>query len=179
MYAVRMSSLAFWKAVVQDKSNFLERVIGLLEESGFDYCVIGGVAVNAYAEPVVTQDLDLVLSRADLAPARVLLEKHFKVQEFEHSLNVYDPGSKLQVQLQKDPRIEGLLDRAERRDVMDLVIPVASPHDLLRLKIAAALEPTRRASKRLKDMADLRRLIDAFPALEPEVPVELRSSLLL
>ena len=163
--------------MVQDRSNFLERVIGLLEESGFDYCVIGGVAVNAYAEPVVTQDLDLVLSRADLAPARVLLEKHFKVQEFEHSLNVYDPGSKLQVQLQKDPRIEGLLDRAERRDVMDLVIPVASPHDLLRLKIAAALEPTRRASKRQKDLADISRLVEVYPELRAQLPDEIRSKL--
>ncbi|MGE0601295.1 MAG: nucleotidyl transferase AbiEii/AbiGii toxin family protein [Dehalococcoidia bacterium] len=174
-----MSSLAFWKAVVQDKSNFLERVIQLLEESGYGYCVIAGVAVNAYSDPVVTQDLEVALSRADLGPARALLERHFKVEEFEHSLNVYDPGSKLQVQLQKDPVVEGLIERAERRDVMDLVIPVASPRDLFRLKLAAATEPSRRASKRLKDLADLRRLIDVFPALEAEVPHDLRSSLLL
>lgn len=35
-----MSSLAFWKAVVQDKSNFLERVIALLEENNVRYCVM-------------------------------------------------------------------------------------------------------------------------------------------
>lgn len=46
-----MSALAFWKAVVQDESNFLERVIGLLDDGGFRYCVIGGVGVNAYVEP--------------------------------------------------------------------------------------------------------------------------------
>jgi len=174
-----MSALAFWKAVVQDKINFLERVIGLLDESGFAYCVIGGVAVNAYADPVVTMDLDMVLGRADFAPARQMLEKHFKVQEFEHSLNVYDPGSKLQVQLQKDVELSEILERAERRDVMDLVIPVAAPRDLFRLKLAAAMEPKRRESKRLKDFTDLRRLIDAFPSLEAEVPAELRSRLLL
>ena len=40
-----MSALAFWKAVVQDESNFLERVTSLLRDGGFRYCVIGGVGV--------------------------------------------------------------------------------------------------------------------------------------
>ncbi|MFN0146581.1 MAG: hypothetical protein ACKVT1_08730 [Dehalococcoidia bacterium] len=48
-----MGELAFWKAVVADTSNFLERVIQLLEENGVRYCVIGGVAVNAYVTPVL------------------------------------------------------------------------------------------------------------------------------
>lgn len=52
-----MSALAFWKAVVQDESNFLERVTSLLRDGGFRYCVIGGVGVNAYAEAVLTEDL--------------------------------------------------------------------------------------------------------------------------
>ena len=57
-----MSALAFWKAVVADRSNFLERIIALLEDNGIRYCVIGGVAVNAYAEPVLTLDLDVVVA---------------------------------------------------------------------------------------------------------------------
>lgn len=91
-----MSALAFWKAVVQDESNFLERVIGLLDGGGFRYCVIGGVGVNAYVEPVLTLDLDIVLAVEQLEDARVLLGREFKLREFEHSINVYDPGSKLQ-----------------------------------------------------------------------------------
>jgi hypothetical protein len=165
-----MSSLAFWKAVVQDKSNFLEGVIALLEESGFDYCAIGGVAVNAYAEPVVTQDLDLVLAVEALPAARALLEQYFKVQEFDHSLNVYDPGSKLQVQIRKDPDLSEILDRAREMEVLDLRLPVASPEDLMRLKIAAAMEPARRKSKRGKDAMDLGRLVMEFPHLRALIP---------
>ncbi len=168
-----MSSLAFWKAVVADKSNFLERVIALLEGSGFPYCVIGGVAVNAYAEPVVTQDLDIVLAIQDLPAAREMLAREFKLQEFEHSLNVYDPDSRLQVQIQKDPELSDILKHAEVRLVLDLRLPVAAPEDLVRLKVAAALEPTRRASKRGKDTLDLGRLLTTFPALRTLVPEEL------
>ena len=46
------------------------------------------------------------------ARIRALLEQYFKVQEFDHSLNVYDPGSKLQVQIRKDPDLSEILDRA-------------------------------------------------------------------
>jgi len=168
-----MSALAFWKAVVADHSNFLERVIGLLEDNGVRYCVIGGVAVNAYAEPIVTQDLDIVVVAADLARPRELLEREFRVKEFEHRLNVYDPGSKLQVQLQLKHEFEGYPERAALREVMDLLLPIADPKDLLASKIAAAREPTRRASKHLKDLADVARLVEAFPELLADVPADI------
>lgn len=155
-----------------DKSNSLERVIDRLEESRLSYCVIGGVAVNAYADPVVTQDLDIVLATAELGRAREPL-KEFRIEEFEHSVKVYDPGSKLQVQIQKDAELGQLLERAERREVLDLMLPVASPEDLVRLKVAAALEPTRRASKRQQDLADISRLVEAFPELRAGLPDEI------
>lgn len=79
-----VSSVAFWKAVVADRSNFLERVIAVLEESGIGYCVIDGAAVNAYAEPVVTQDLDIVSATAELRRARELFQE-FRIEEFDTS----------------------------------------------------------------------------------------------
>jgi len=174
-----MGALAFWKAVVEDRSNFLERVIDMLAAHGIRYCVIGGVAVNAYADPIVTQDLDIVVAIEQLAEARALFEAEFKVREFPHSLNVYDPGSKLQVQVQLDPELTEIAGRAAVREVMGLSIPVAAPRDLLGLKIAAALEPTRRGSKRQKDLADLVRLVEAFPALRPDIPTELAERMFL
>ena len=173
-----MGALAFWKAVVGDKSNFLERVIALLEDSGFPYCVIGGVAVNAYAEPVVTVDLDIVLTGSRLPEARRLLAGHFRVQDFEHSLDIYDPESKLQVQIQKDPDLDVILPRARRLDVLGLLLPVAAPRDLIRLKAAAALEPTRRRMKRGKDRLDIARLVTVFPELRDEIPSELLPDIL-
>lgn len=57
-----MQELAFWKAVIVDESNFLEAVIALLAENQIRYCVIGGQGVNAYVEPLVSLDLDLVVA---------------------------------------------------------------------------------------------------------------------
>jgi hypothetical protein len=173
-----MSSLAFWKAVVADKSNFLERIIALLEEHEIRYCVIGGVAVNAYADPVVTLDLDIVVATDQLARVRELAELQFKVREFPYSLNVYDPGSKLQVQFQRRPEMSVVLGGARVREVMDLRLPVAAPEDLMDAKVAAALEPTRRPSKRQKDLADISRLLEAFPKLRDRVPEEIIARLL-
>lgn len=169
-----MTALAFWKAVVEDHSDVLEGVIGLLEEHGIRYCVIGGVGVNAYAEPVVTLDLDIVIAGDDLEHARELLGGHFRLRDFAHRTNVYDPGSKLQVRIQRDPGLAPLVDRAEVRNVMDLRVPVAAADDLVRAKAIAAQDPTRRASKRGKDILDLARLVSVFPDLAELVPDQLR-----
>ena len=172
-----MGALAFWKAVVSDRSNFLERIIAMLEENGIRYCVIGGVGVNAYAEPIVTLDLDVVVAADQLDRVRELAAATFKTREFPYSFNVYDPDSKLQVQVQLRTEPGPLVDRARVQDVMDLQLPVAAPDDLLRAKIEAAIEPTRRPSKRQKDLADIARLVEAFPELRDLLPPEVRDRL--
>jgi hypothetical protein len=57
-----MKALSFWKAVTLDKSNLLEEVFALLQDNGVRFCVIGGQAVNAYVEPLVSLDLDLAVA---------------------------------------------------------------------------------------------------------------------
>ena len=49
-----MKALSFWKAVTMDKADLLDQVFALLRESGIRFCVIGGQAVNAYVEPLVS-----------------------------------------------------------------------------------------------------------------------------
>src|SRR6185312_6598996 len=56
------ASARIWKAVTKDHANLLESLIQLLNEHKVKYCVIGGQAINAYAEPVVTLDLDLAIA---------------------------------------------------------------------------------------------------------------------
>jgi hypothetical protein len=51
----------FMKAVANGKTDIVELFLKLLEDTGSTYCVVGGLAVNAYAEPVVSLDLDLVV----------------------------------------------------------------------------------------------------------------------
>lgn len=60
--------------------------------------------VNAYAEPLVSLDLDLVVAVDQVDEAARLLESRFTVERFKHSLNIAAAGSSLRVQLQTDPR---------------------------------------------------------------------------
>lgn len=173
-----MRALAFWKAVTMDRSDMLEDVFAFLSHNHVRFCAIGGVAVNAYADPVVTLDLDLVLATPDLARVEPLLSGAFTVERFPHSVNLARPGSDLRVQLQTDPRYAPFVDRAQSATVLGITLPVARVEDVLQGKIWAALDPTRRGSKRQKDLADIARLIESQPALRSHVPAEILDRLI-
>src|SRR5574341_2628231 len=113
-----MQAQAFWKAIVVDRSDFLDRLLALLADQGIRYCLVGGQAVNAYADPVVSLDLDLVVALDALPRVEALLSRAFRVERFEHSLNVSAPGSDLRVQIRTDPRYGRFLDRAAVREVL-------------------------------------------------------------
>src|SRR5438105_2845956 len=121
-----MKALSFWKAVAVDRTDFLNRIVDLLRDERLRFCVVGGVAVNAYAEPVITLDLDIVVAVEDLPRAESLLRREFDVREFPHSLNVSSAGSGLRMQLQKDSRYFSFISAAQPRDVLGLTLPVAA-----------------------------------------------------
>lgn len=173
-----MRALTFWKTITMDQENSLERLIDLLEEANIRYCVIGGQAVNAYAEPLVSLGLDLVVALDQLDRAEKLLANVFTLKRFPHSLNVSLPGSDLRVQIQTDPRYATFPQNASLRDVLGLTLPVASLEDVLQGKIWAALDPALRPSKRQKDLADIARLIEAYPDLRNQVPQDILKRLI-
>jgi hypothetical protein len=165
-----MQALAFWKAVAMDKSNFLEGLIDLLAEHHIRYCVIGGQGVNAYAEPLVSLDLDLVVAVDQMEEVERLLASRFHLERLPRSLNVSEPGSQLRVQIQTDPRYFDFPSRLSDREVLGLRLPIASIEDVLNGKIWAAQDPERRASKRHKDLLDIERLLETNPQLRTQVP---------
>jgi len=156
-----------------DNDNLLERLVTLLAVHQISYCVIGGQAVNAYVEPLVSLDLDLAVSVAQLAEVEALFAQHFTVRRFPHSLNISLPGSDLRVQVQTDPRYGLFPERAVEREVLELNLPVAAVTDVLQGKIWAAMDEERRGSKRQKDLADIARLVEAYPALRAQLPEEI------
>lgn len=168
-----MQALAFWKTVAMDKSNFLEGLIGLLAEHQIHYCVIGGQGVNAYAEPLVSLDLDLVVAVDQMEAVERLLGTRFHLERFPHSLNVSEAGSQLRVQIQTDPRYFDFPARAKEQEVLGLHLPVAAIEDVLNGKIWAAQDPEGRASKRRKDLLDIERLVETHPRLQSQVPQEI------
>ncbi len=105
------------------------------------------------------------------------LRPAFTVERFPHSLNVSLAGSGLRVQIQTDPRYASFVDRATVREVLGLCLPVAHLEDLLQGKLWAVMDPGRRPSKRQKDLADIARLLEAYPALRERVPAEVLAKL--
>lgn len=153
-----------------DNANLLDKMLALLTEQNIRYCAIGGQAINAYIDPVLTLDLDLVITVQDLARAESQLMELFQVERFPHSLNVSLPDTRLRVQIQTDPRYSDFVERASYRTILGIVMPVATPQDLMQGKIWAVQDPSRRPSKRQKDLADISRLIEEFPSLSDQVP---------
>jgi len=148
----------------------IEELLGLFDQNGIRYCVIGGQAVNHYAEPLVSLDLDLVVATDQLEAVEAMLAERFDVRHFPHSLNVTPVRSNLRVQIQTDPRYADFVDRAERGDVLGVDMPVAAARDVLRGKVWAAQDPSRRPGKRRKDLLDIERLVEADPTLRGLVP---------
>ncbi len=173
-----MRAIAFWKTVTVDRSDFLDRLLALLTDHGIRFCVVGGQAVNAYVEPLVSLDLDLAIAVAQMGQAEALLLQTFAVERFPHSVNISDPDSDLRVRLQTDPRYGEFVEHATVREVLGLRLPVAQVEDVLRGKVWAATESSRRPSKRQKDLADIARLLEAYPHLRAHVPEELLTKLL-
>jgi hypothetical protein len=172
-----VDATTFWKTVVEDRVDFLDRVIGLLTDRGIRYCLVGGQAVNAYAEPVVSLDLDLAVASDQLVEVERLMREHFALEPFPHSLNVSLAGSALRVQIQTDPRYAPFVERATPRDVLGLRLPVAAVEDLLQGKLWAAMDEMRPPSKRQKDLADIARLLEPRPDLRQRVPADILARL--
>jgi hypothetical protein len=172
-----MKSREFWRAVTVDETDFLGRLLAVLDGAGIRYCVIGGQAVNAYVEPLVSLDLDLAIAAEDLPRLSGLLGYEFEVERFEHTWNLRRAGSDLRAQIQLDPRYAPFVERAQVRTVLGRDLPVASLEDVLEGKIWAASDPARRPSKRQKDLADLARLLERFPVFADRVPATLRAKL--
>ena len=57
-----------WRTMdVEGLYRSVPRLFDLLEERGVDYALVGGIAMLAYVEGRNTQDIDLIVSRDDLA----------------------------------------------------------------------------------------------------------------
>jgi hypothetical protein len=172
-----VQALAYGKAVTQDRTDFLDEFLDLLVENGIRYAVIGGQGVNAYAEPLVSLDLDVAVATDDLDRIERLLSERFHVEQFPHSINVNASGSQLRVQIQTDPRYAAFVSRATPREVLGVTLQVAAVEDVLQGKLWAFLDEQRRGTKRQKDLADIGRLIEAYPHLRASVPSEVLNRL--
>jgi hypothetical protein len=173
-----MTGKEFVNRLANGKSDIIQTLLDILSKTGSRYCLIGGLAVNAYVEPVVSLDLDVVAAAEDVgAICSAAKELGLKVEQFEHSVNISSPNSDLRVQLQEDPRYQRFVSNAQDRNVLGYTIRVARVEDVLQGKVWAYMDKTRRKSKRQKDLADIFRIVEKYPQLEASLPQTIREEL--
>jgi hypothetical protein len=173
-----MTGKEFINSLANAKSDIIQILLDILTKTGSRYCLIGGLAVNAYVEPVVSLDLDIVAAAEGIeAICGAAKERGLKVEQFEHSVNITSSSSNLRIQLQSDPRYQRFISVAAERNVLGYRMKVARLEDVLQGKVWAYMDTLRRKSKRQKDLADIFRIIEKYPHLEASLPQKLRQEL--
>ena len=153
------------------------RLIEACETFG-PYCLIGGLAVNCYVDPVYTLDADIVMIAKRLPTlADHLRGQGFKTEDHRHSLNALTPESELRIQFTIDERYQEFLPRATDGVVLGVSVKIACLEDVTRGKLWAFTDPGRRLSKRKKDELDLIRLAESYPDLMSLYPADLREQI--
>lgn len=175
-YLSIMTAKQFYDWQTSGGTNDVMRLVSVLEKADVAWCVIGGVAVNHWAEhPMVTQDVDLVVASDAVERVVGLLEAEgFRADRFEWSVNLTG-HSAVSIQFSTEDFYRDFPARGVPADVHGILMRVASLEDTLRGKIKAWSESSRRQSKRIKDLADLARLIEAHPALWEKLPTEIQA----
>ena len=173
-----MTGKEFINRMANGESDIIQILLDILSKTGSRYCLIGGLAVNAYVEPVVSLDLDIVAAVENLeAICKEARERGLKIEPFEHSVNITGVSSDLRIQFQTDPRYQQFVSSADGRNVLGYTMRVARVEDVLQGKVWAYMDTTRRKSKRQKDLADIFRIVEKFPHLETSLPQSIQEEL--
>lgn len=170
-----MTAKQFYDWQTSGGTDDVMRLVDTLERADIRWCAIGGVAVNHWAsEPMVTQDVDFVVAADDVARAiEILISAGFKAERHEWSVN-FKGHSKVSIQLSTEDVYLGFPERSVAADVHGILLRVASLEDTLAGKVLAWRDSSRRQSKRIKDFADIARLVESHPALWEVLPTDLR-----
>jgi len=161
-----MTAKQFYDWQTSGGTDDVMRLVDCLERADVVWCAIGGVAVNHWAkQPMVTQDVDFVVASESIQRTVSLLEEAgFRSEKFEWSIN-FKGRSAVTIQLSTEDFYRDFPSRAVPADVHGILLRVASLEDTLKGKIKAWSEPERRQSKRIKDLADIARLVESHPRL--------------
>jgi hypothetical protein len=170
-----MTSKEFLKAITNGKADIVQLLLDILRESKTPYAVIDGLAVNAYVEPVVNLDLDVVVVAQKIDDiCRKAKQQGLKVQKFPHSIYLTASSSDLRIQIQLDERYQDFPARAEMKNVLGYEMSVARKEDVVQGKLWACQDETRRKSKCRKELADILRLLEVYPELQNMLPASIR-----
>ena len=156
----------------------VEKLVNVLNQSGAPWCMIGDLAVNHWSrEPMATADVDIVIGAKDVERCVQALESSgFRAERVAWSVNLRGQ-SKVTIQISTDAFYGTFPDSAVEANVHGITMWVATPANTLAGKLAAYADPTRRGSKRQKDLLDLVRLVEAHPQLLDGIPALVRAKI--
>ena len=81
-----MTASEVFESITGSGSSDFATVVAIMNRRGA-WCLIGGLAVNCYVEPVYTLDANLVVIASELPTIKAeLFDAGFSVEEFAHSL---------------------------------------------------------------------------------------------
>lgn len=155
-----MTAREIYESVTNGGASDFATVVEILQRHG-PWCLIGGLAVNCYVEPVYTVDADIVVALKNVDAVWTNLSAGSKA------------GSKLQIHFMQDERYQPFLTRAKLREVLDQIVPVADLKDIVQGKIWAWRDEERRLTKRKKDELDLIRIAETYPELRRLIPKQI------
>jgi hypothetical protein len=94
-----MTAREIYDLALRGGGNDFQTTVELLERLGEPWCLIGGLAINVYCEPVYTNDADFIVvaSQLELVVAE-LAGLGFTISRHRFSVNAQLPGSSLIVQ---------------------------------------------------------------------------------
>ena len=154
-----VTAVEVYELTTEGGATDFARVIAACQAFG-PYCLIGGLAVNCYVEPVYTLDADFVVADSDPA-----------------ALAATPPVSQLRIQFTTDERYQPFLSRSVEAEVLGVCARIACLEDVTQGKLWAYGDPRARLSKRKKDELEPIRLAEAYPELKSLYPAELRGQL--
>ena len=161
LLAAHMTAAEIYESVTNGGATDFAELVTVLNRNK-PWCLIGGLAVNCYVEPVYTVDVDLVVVAANLEQiGRELEAAGFRL------------SSELNVQFTTDARYQDFLAGATECQVLGLAVPVASLQEIVRGKVWAWQDKERRSTKRKKDELGLMRIAEAHPKLRGLIPAEI------
>ena len=130
LLAAHMTAAEIYESVTNGGATDFAELVTVLNRNK-PWCLIGGLAVNCYVEPVYTVDVDLVVVAANLEQiGRELEAAGFRL------------SSELNVQFTTDARYQDFLAGATERQVLGLAVPVASLQEIVRGKVCLAGQGT-------------------------------------
>ncbi|MFZ3376277.1 MAG: hypothetical protein WA183_12055 [Chthoniobacterales bacterium] len=104
-----MTAAEIYNSVTNGGASDFAEVAAILDRHG-PWCLIGGLAVNCYVEPVYTMDADMIVVAENLAAIRdELVAGGFSICEFPRSINAKKMKSKLNLQFTTDLRYQNFV----------------------------------------------------------------------